>query len=103
MNSHSVNAGEILRQAAAAGLTLEDLVAAARADRSLPTVSEFRPRVESAARAGAAKTYKTYWNGLEEAYGDRRLDQITTTDLRVVANAREASAKAKRWAWTLRR
>lgn len=90
-----LNAEDILRQASAAGLSLEDLVAAAQADESLPTVSEFRPRVESAAREGARGTYKTYWNALDEFYGDRRLDRVTTTDLRVVANAREAAAKAK--------
>jgi integrase len=88
-------AEDILRQAAAAGLTLEDLITAARPDATLPTVSEFRPRVEAAASESARSTYRTYWNVLEEAYGTHRLDQVTTTDLKVVSNQVTTAAKAK--------
>jgi len=89
-------AAAILDQAKAAGLSIDDLVNASREAAPAPTVSELRPKVEASVDAGARTTYKTYWNDLEAAFGDTPLNQVSTTDLKVVANSVKARAKGKR-------
>lgn len=89
-------AAAILEQAAAAGLSIEDLVRAARQTSPTPTVSEFRPRVQASASSGAVETYKTYWDDLEAALGDIQLGEITTTDLKLVAKDVKERARQKR-------
>ena len=79
-----MTAHELLDQMRSAGLTIADLTAAAREDDPMPTVSEYRPRVEESLSAGAVSTYKTYFNDLEEAYGSTKIDRISTTDLKIL-------------------
>lgn len=73
---------KVLRLMSEAGVRVEDLVAATKGSKKVPTISEYRSRVESIASPGAASTYRTYWNDLEEIYGSRRLDLITISDLK---------------------
>jgi hypothetical protein len=47
----------------------------------IPTIADYLPRVELAEGPGARRTYSTYWDRILEAFGDRRLDQITATDI----------------------
>lgn len=89
-------ADRLLAEAAAAGITVEDLIEAARKANPAPTVSEFRPKVEASAKAGARKTYRTYWNDLEAAFGEVPLNRVSTTDLKVVANNVKGRANSKR-------
>lgn len=91
----NLTAEQLLDQAAAQGLTVEDLIRAARESSPAPTVSTFLPKVVASAGAGACKTYKTYWNDLEDAFGDTPLNKVTTTDLKVVQNQVKERAKKK--------
>lgn len=85
----------ILQQAEAAGVSIDDLVKAAREAVPAPSVSEYRPTVEAAAPSGAGGTYKTYWNDLEAAFGNTPLNQVSTTDLKVVQKQVKERAKKK--------
>lgn len=87
---------EMLRQMTEAGITLADLMAAAPSDGNhVPTVSEYRPRVEESLTPGSLPTYATYLNDLEAAHGDTPIDKITTTDLKVLMNKVTERAKGK--------
>jgi hypothetical protein len=58
----------------------------------VPTVAEYLPRVQQAARPGANRTYGTYWNRMAQCWSDRRLDEVLVTDIEALM--REAAAKA---------
>lgn len=60
--------------------------------RTVPTVAQYLPQVEAAARAAARRTYGSYWKLIAHAWGERRLDDILATD--VEALRRQAAAKA---------
>src|SRR5690606_24023926 len=79
------------------GVSAEDLAAAAAAPssangRTVPTVAEFLPAVEAATTEGARKTYATYWQRLAETYGDRRVDDISSTDLKALVRSVQTAA-----------
>jgi hypothetical protein len=60
------------------GLTPDDL---RRAASPIPTVAEYLPRVIAASGPGATRTYANYWTRFLESFGDRRLDEVTATDI----------------------
>lgn len=81
------------------GIPVEELVVVARGEHTpVPTVSEFLSRVEEAATPGARRTYATYWRRLAEAYGDRPIDRVTTTDLRILTRRIQETAERRRFA-----
>ena len=63
------------------GLTVEDLL---HTTEPTPTPTQYLPRVIEASGAGALRTYQPYWNRAVAAFGERRLDQITATDLQTL-------------------
>ncbi|MEO6087308.1 MAG: site-specific integrase [Umezawaea sp.] len=60
------------------GLTPEDLQ---WAPVDIPTVADYLPRVIAATAPGARRTYDIYWTYIHAAFGDRRLDDVTPTDI----------------------
>ncbi|WNV84866.1 site-specific integrase [Umezawaea sp. Da 62-37] len=60
------------------GLTTEDL---RWVPGDIPTVADYLPEVIAAAAPGARNTYGIYWTYILAAFGDRRLDQVTPTDI----------------------
>ena len=49
-----------------------------------PTFAEYLPIVCAASGPGARRTYGTYWTHVLTAFGDRRLDQVTVTDVEIL-------------------
>ncbi|WP_191094035.1 tyrosine-type recombinase/integrase [Nocardia colli] len=63
----------------------------------MPTLDEYLPRIMGAVGPGMLRTYRPYWNHLSVAFGTRRLDAITATEIeelkcRVAANAAQRSS-----------
>jgi hypothetical protein len=46
---------------------------------TVPTLGEYLPQVIAAAGSGALHTYDTYWTRMATRWGDRRLDEITSS------------------------
>lgn len=63
---------------------------------SAPTLAEYLPRVIAAAGSGANRTYASYWQRMANAWGDRRLDQVTATDIEAMRHAAAATARSRR-------
>jgi hypothetical protein len=82
------------------GVTLDDLNRsdAAPIDQtsSTPTLASYLPRVIAAAGPGANRTYGNYWRRMLAAWGDRRLDQITASDIEALQHAAAATARSRR-------
>lgn len=63
---------------------------------AMPTVADYLPTVEAAARSTISRTYASYWRLLVARLGDKRLDQVRTTDLRALANCARTGARKRR-------
>ncbi|QYN33534.1 site-specific integrase [Pseudonocardia sp. DSM 110487] len=82
------------------GVTLDDLnhpdsVTSAQMS-SVPTLAEYLPHVIAAAGPGANRTYGSYWQRMLTAWGDRRLDQITASDIEAMQHAAASTARTRR-------
>ena len=60
------------------GLTPEDLM---WIPVDLPTFRDYVPHVIAASGTGATRTYSTYWTRITETFGDRRLDEVTPSEI----------------------
>jgi site-specific recombinase XerC len=78
------------------GLTVADLRADPVPAPPVPTVAEYLPRVEAAAGSGARRTYGPYWRHLGDAFGVRRLDAITASEIEALQRHLVTSAVARR-------
>lgn len=97
MTEHRDALTHLLALAETLGVTADELAAAAASPlsangRTVPTVAEFLPAVEAATTEGARKTYATYWQRLAETYGDRRVDDISSTDLKALVRSVQSAA-----------
>lgn len=85
----------LLQFAQMQGISAQDLydhMAAAARVGPMPTVREFLPVVEAATSTKSTATYRTYWNKLVDALGDRRLDEVRTSDIaRFAKNCKETA------------
>lgn len=77
------------------GVTVADLQRD-RNDRSIPTLAEYLPVVRAAAGPGANRTYGTYWTRMAAAWGHRRLDEISATDIEAMQHQVAATARSRR-------
>jgi integrase/recombinase XerC len=64
------------------GLSADDLTAAARPQRDMPTFAEYVPVVSGQVTDGTRKTYGTYWNRVTDKWGQWRLDEPTPSQIR---------------------
>jgi hypothetical protein len=62
----------------------------------VPTLDEYLPRVVAAAGPGTRKAYGSYWNHMTVAWGIRRLDRITATDIEELAGRVAAGVRPRR-------
>lgn len=96
----SLRAKVALTELEAMGLTVDDLLSAAGADRTsrstTPTVAEYVPIVAAGYKPRTRRTYNSYWSLLVELLGDQRLDLVTVEQLLAVADEAERRAKQRR-------
>ncbi len=64
------------------GLSAADLTAARQERPAVPTFAEYIPVVSAAVTAGTRRAYGSYWNRFTERWGQRRLDDITPSEIR---------------------
>lgn len=76
--SISENANAVRILLSELGLSIEDLQ---HTQGPTPTIAEYLPRVIEASGPGATRTYATYWTRILSAIGERRLDEVTATDI----------------------
>lgn len=95
MIDRALRARVVLTEAAALGLEVADLVAAAEpvADQ-VPTVAAFVEGVAPTFTLRTATTYRPYWRLAVDRFGDRPVDDIDLADLSAVVA--DAIARAKR-------
>ena len=94
MNHRQLRARIVLDEARALGLGLADLIAADIAGAELPTVGSYIAEIAPTFSAATAATYRPYWRLAARELGDRRLAEITVTDLAAIVA--EAGARATR-------
>jgi integrase len=89
MIDRGLRARAVLAEAAARGLDVADLVAAAEpAACRVPTVAAFVEIITPTFTTRTAATYRPYWRIAVERFGDRRVDAVDLADLAaVVADA----------------
>ncbi len=78
------------------GVTLADLQDDPAETPGIPTLAGYLPHVIAAAGAGASRTYGNYWTRMATAWGDRRLDQITATDIEAMQHDAATHARTRR-------
>jgi integrase/recombinase XerC len=67
------------------GITATDLLQTSPARAPAPTFNEYIPVVEAAVGAGTRRVYGSYWNRIRQRWGERRLDEPTSTEIRQLA------------------
>jgi integrase len=83
------------------GLTVSDLVEAAGPDGSssrgpVPTFTEYVPVVEAATPKSSAVTWIIYWRVLVAEWGDRRVDEPTSSEIMQLANKVQQNSVQRR-------
>lgn len=79
------------------GISAADLLhAAGGTRRPVPTFAEYVPVVAAAVPPGSRRMYGTYWNNAVARWGDRRLDDITPTEIEALARDTQATALRRR-------
>ncbi|NMO50144.1 site-specific integrase [Actinoplanes sp. TBRC 11911] len=77
------------------GISLDDLIQAGpRAP--MPTFAEYVPKVRVAVSAGLLKAYGTYWDKVVAAWGERRLDEPTPTEIEQLRGRVQSTVVARR-------
>jgi site-specific recombinase XerD len=66
------------------------------ATSGLPTLTEYLNLVRAAAGPGANRTYATYWDRMLARWGDRRLDEITATEIEAMRHDMADTAISRR-------
>jgi integrase len=67
-----------------------------RRQRAAPTLTEYVPVVAAAVTAGARTTYLPYWTRAAHLWPDRRLDELTATDIGALAEHMRTHATPRR-------
>ncbi|ONI88013.1 hypothetical protein ALI22I_19905 [Saccharothrix sp. ALI-22-I] len=75
------------------GLSPEDLM---WVPTSLPTFRDYVPHVIAASGAGAKRTYGTYWTRITETFGDKRLDEVTVSEIEALMRLLVANRRVRR-------
>jgi integrase len=67
------------------GVTPEQLLSGELSARAVPSFRDYVADVSTAAPAGTRRAYETYWRRIVEAWGERRLDEITPLEINRLA------------------
>jgi hypothetical protein len=78
------------------GLAPADLLPGPREAAPVPTFAQYVPVVAAAVTAGTRRAYGSYWNRITEHWGDRRLDEITPSEVRQLMAHVKANVVARR-------
>jgi integrase/recombinase XerC len=78
------------------GITPDDLVGVPVARPAVPTFAEYIPLVAGTVSAGTLRAYGSYWNRIVDAWGQRRLDEPTATEVRHLAERIKAKVVRRR-------
>ncbi|MEV4281668.1 tyrosine-type recombinase/integrase [Actinoplanes xinjiangensis] len=78
------------------GITAEDLLQAPGSRSRVPTFAEYVPVVLAAVGDGARRTYGNYLRKVVERWGDRRLDEITPTEVETLMRQLQGEAVRRR-------
>ncbi|TNC19422.1 site-specific integrase [Amycolatopsis alkalitolerans] len=94
---HAATVAVVRQLLAQLGVSLADLHAHDNATTAgLPTLSAYLHHVRAAAGPGANRTYGTYWDRMLAHWGDRRLDEITATDIEAMRHDMASTAVSRR-------
>lgn len=63
------------------GITAEQLLTLSGPSPAVPTFAEYVPRVAEAVPEATRRVYMTYWGRVLGAWGDRRIDEPTASDI----------------------
>ena len=63
---------------------------------AMPTLRSYLPRVRAASGPGANRTYGSYWTIMDRMWGERRLDQISATDIEALQHHAATTARSRR-------
>jgi integrase/recombinase XerC len=64
--------------------------------RPMPTIREWIPVVAGLVSPSTASSYGSYWNKAEAKWGDRRMDTITASDIKTMAENVRSNARVRR-------
>ncbi|MGI5185355.1 tyrosine-type recombinase/integrase [Dactylosporangium sp. CA-152071] len=78
------------------GVSPTDLMQAAPERREVPTFTEYLPVVRAAVTAGTSRAYKTYWNRIEQQWGERRMDDVKASDISALVEYVKANRVIRR-------
>ena len=95
------------------GVSIEDLAGVIMTDQDAPTFRQYVPKVSEAVTPGARRVYGTYWNKILEVWADRKITDITASEIgalrehvrenaRVRANSRGGRSAAEHLVAALR-
>jgi hypothetical protein len=74
------------------GIAPADLLAETEQRPAVPTFSEYIPQVSWAVSPATARSYGSYWRRVEEAWGGRRLDEPSPSEIKQLAEESRANA-----------
>jgi integrase/recombinase XerC len=78
------------------GITAEDLLQVPGSPSRVPTFAEYVPVVLAAVGDGARRTYGNYLHKVVDRWGDRRLDEITPTEVETLMRQLQGEAVRRR-------
>ncbi|GAB2962671.1 hypothetical protein LWP59_18370 [Amycolatopsis acidiphila] len=78
------------------GLSPEDLLTDASPRPPVPTFAQYIPVVAAAVSEGTRRVYSSYWNRLDQAWGYRRLDEPTPTEIKQLVEHTKANVVPRR-------
>jgi len=78
------------------GVTPEQLVDTATAERLAPTFSEYLPLVSNAVPAATRRVYETYWRRTLETWSERQIDEPTPLEITRLVERTRGEAVVRR-------
>jgi hypothetical protein len=78
------------------GLSAQDLLTSPISRPPVPTFNEYIPVVSASASEGTRRVYDSYWNRIEQRWGQRRLDEPTPSEVKQLAEHIKANVVARR-------
>jgi integrase len=78
------------------GIAPADLLAETEQRPAVPTFSEYIPQVSRAVSPATARSYGSYWRRIEQAWGGRRLDEPSPSEIKQLAEESRANAVVRR-------
>jgi hypothetical protein len=78
------------------GVSPSDLLGVTAPRPPAPTFAAYIPIVYAAVGAGTRRVYGSYWNRIADHWGQRRLDQVTASDIQRLAEHVRTHVVARR-------